>query len=542
MSLLAAGTLVLLAAGSAPDAVFDVKAILAPPLEARVLTSREADGIVTEEVTFHSEDDGARRVEIFAFFSYPKGGQRLPAYVWNQGGGARAEAEATVAGARRGYATLCIDLPIPGYRSTGAYPIVDGLVLTDDARLAPIAHGSVALLRAVSFLASRAEVDPARIGMVGSSWGGFFATLQAGLDPRLRAAASLFGSGRLDLGNPWWDARGKKTPPDAAYRERWRTTLDPAARLSGSKVPVAWFSGTNDQFYWMPSLSRTFEAAAAPKHLALIPGWDHAVDAVLDAEVFAWLDAQLKGGPALPAVGALAITSTPAGHRLRFDATPGPAHPLASAELLVSAGAAGHWSSRCWARVPATLGAEGAQAALAESSLPLWVSGSVVDGAGFRASTAIATIAPRASRAAPPVCDGAAAWGDFEAGAGDYLERSGLKVPEWSTDAAAGKRAARFTGNVGYPLYYTAGVPHRLAFRVKAERATEIVVHVTGRFDGTPLDVQERVGVETRWSDVVLAVTPPESALGSLSLRLQIPPGASILVDEVSFRSGGGAP
>ncbi len=532
----------LLAAAHAADPVFDVQAILAPPLEARVLTSREADGIVTEEVTFHSEMDGAQRVDIFAFFSYPKGAQRLPAYVWNQGGGSRADADVTIAGARRGYATLCIDLPMPGYRSTGGYPIVDGLALPDDPRRAPIAHGAVALLRAVSFLASRPEVDPSRIGMVGSSWGGFFATLQAGLDPRLRAAASLFGSGRLDLGNPWWDARGRKPAPDAALRERWRTTLDPALRLSKAKVPIAWFSGTNDQFYWMPSLSRTFEEAAAPKHLALLPGWNHALDAALDAEVHAWLAAQLKGGPALPEVGPLTVTSVAAGHQVRFDARAGPEKPLATAEILVSAGEAGHWASRCWTRVPATLAAGAAQATLPASPLPLWISGSVIDDAGFRASTPIATIAASGTRGATPACDGAAAWGDFEAAAEDYMVRSGLKLPEWSTDAATGRRSARLKGTVSYALFYTAARPHRLAFRAKAEAATEIVVHVAGRFDGAPLDVERRVGIGARWSEVDLEVVPPPSTLGALNLRLEIPPGASILVDDVSFRPASGAP
>lgn len=67
--------------GAVKDPVFDLDAILAPPLQARTLRSREKDGIVTEEVMFHAEMDGKKNVDIFAFFSYPKGAKKLPATV-----------------------------------------------------------------------------------------------------------------------------------------------------------------------------------------------------------------------------------------------------------------------------------------------------------------------------------------------------------------------------------------------------------------------------------------------------------------------------
>src|SRR5436190_11900617 len=50
------------------DPVFDVQALIATPLNPRTLKSSERDGIVTEEVRFHSERDGEKDVEIFAFF------------------------------------------------------------------------------------------------------------------------------------------------------------------------------------------------------------------------------------------------------------------------------------------------------------------------------------------------------------------------------------------------------------------------------------------------------------------------------------------
>lgn len=70
---------------AANDAVFDVAALTATPLDTTILKSSEANGIVTEEVPFHSEMDGTNRVDIFAFFAYPKGATNLPAFIWNQG-------------------------------------------------------------------------------------------------------------------------------------------------------------------------------------------------------------------------------------------------------------------------------------------------------------------------------------------------------------------------------------------------------------------------------------------------------------------------
>src|SRR5262249_50394428 len=129
------------------DPVFDVKALLAPPLKAKTLKTTEKDGVVLEEVQFHSHTDGTKSVDIFGYFAYPKGAKKLPAFVWNQGGLYQATTHFPELGAKRGYAVLCIDFPLPGYRSTGGYPITSGVELPDDPHQAPIYHGAVALLR-----------------------------------------------------------------------------------------------------------------------------------------------------------------------------------------------------------------------------------------------------------------------------------------------------------------------------------------------------------------------------------------------------------
>ncbi len=362
----------------ASDPVFDVQSVIAPPLHSRTLRSIEKQGIVTEEVRFHSEPDGEKEVSIFAYFSYPKGGRKLPAVIWNPGGLSQASTVWTEPPARRGYAVLCIDFPQPGYRSTGGYPINAGLTLGEDPRKAPIYHGAVALLRAVSYLETRPEVDRDRIGMGGSSWGGFFTSLMIGIDPRLKAGACLYGTGSLHLGNAWWDGQSRhgKQPPTQAERERWRTTLDPAGRLQKRRTPIAWFTGTNDGFYFMPAVMKTYELAAGPKHLTLLPNWDHALPPSFHDElVYAWLDVHLKGGPAFLKPADLEVNRDGNGLTAQWtvkgDAT--------AAHLIASYGDAGNWQGRYWHTFKAEINSNTCRATFPAGTLPCYVSGSVSD-------------------------------------------------------------------------------------------------------------------------------------------------------------------
>ena len=73
-------------AAAEPDPVFDLPKLLATPLNPRTTKSEEQDGIVTEELMFHSEMDGDKSVDIFAILAYPKGAKGLPTFIWNQGG------------------------------------------------------------------------------------------------------------------------------------------------------------------------------------------------------------------------------------------------------------------------------------------------------------------------------------------------------------------------------------------------------------------------------------------------------------------------
>lgn len=516
----------------ADETVFNLKELLAPPLNARTLKKTEQNGIVTEEVMFHSEADAGKDVEIFAFFSYPQHARQLPAFIWNQGGLAQASTYWTEFGAKRGYAALCIDFPMPGYRSTGSYPIVSGLELGDDPKRAPIYHGAVALLRAVSFLQSRSEVDGDKIGMAGSSWGGFYTTLMVGIDPRLKVGSCMFGSGRLDLGNLWWDGQGWDAKRDAAFRQRWRTTLDPAVRLADRKTPIAWFTGTNDQFYWLPSVVASYEAAAGPKHLALLPNWNHALTPEVDEQVFAWLDVHLKNAAAFTTLSPLTIRNE---EEARWDFS-GP-RKIVRAELLLSHGEAGNWKSRFWQTIPAKIEGNTCIALLPKAAVPSFITATVTDQDGFRTATPLVRLAETAT-AAKPDYDGASLWGGFEPPHTKFLELHGLKMPTIIKAAKQGAQAAALKpGDTRLgPILFTSGLPHRLSLFLKSDTAAEVTLALEGRFDGRPMREQSLIKAAPAWTQATLDFTPPNALTGDLNLVITLPPGAEISLDAVQFR------
>jgi len=537
------------------DPVFDVETLASTPLNAKVLKKTQANGIVTEEVMFHSEMDGEKSIDIFALFSYKAGAKNLPAYVWNQGGLAQATDDWTVAGAGHGYAVLCIDFPMPKYRSTGNWNIVAGLELPDDPRDAPIYHGAVALLKAVSYLETRPEVDKNRIGMAGMSWGGFYSALMAGIDPRIKAATCMYGSGGMHLGNIWWDGNNQSEHRDAEFRERWRTSLDPAARLAQRKVPIAWFTGTNDWFYWMPAVMHTYARAAGPKHLSVIPNWDHALPGNLVKQMFTWLDVHLKGEKPFNTVGPIRVFYKNGGLIAQWSFK-GP-RPVQSAQLILSYGEAGlpidpatkrtrpgtPWNSRCWITLPAKIEKNTCSVALPDAAMAYYIGGAVWDQELFQYSTPLARIVPTAlglkGKASLLPYNGAASWGSFEPNQLAYIGEHLGGIPEVDGGAHGGQYCAVLgDGRMMLPtLFFTSGVAHEFTAYLRANKSCTITAGLEERADGkTPKTVQKSFKIGEAWTPVRLRHTPAAGLAVRLEPVLNIPKGIVLRLDDVQFR------
>lgn len=521
------------------DPVFpDVKALYSTPLNAKTLKTTEADGIVTEEVTFHVEMDGEKSVDTFGFFLYPKDAKGLPSVIWNQSGLAPADTALAMYGVKRGYAMLCFDYPNlgNGYRSTVKYAINSNLTLTDDIQKAPIAHGAIAALKAVTFLQSRPEVDPDRIGMCGNSWGGFYSTLMAGVDPRLKACAASFGTGSLQLGCAWF--RGV---PDAATAERWAATLDPGWRLAHAKTPMLWVSATNDHFYWMPALMCSYELATGDKHLSIMPNWDHAAPNSVGMQ-FDWMDIYLQGEPRFLEVTPIAIQRTGKGVTAQWSFSGPPERAAASAELALSYGAPGNWRSRPWRVLPATIAGGACSVALPKSPVPYYIFGTVIDTGGARHSTPLVYVEPKEyglldPKAEMPI-DGCAEWGSFEKNEITWLQNQGYPAPATAPSDKKGEQAAVLpagaTTNFMRP-YFVAGFPHRLTCYLKAEKPTTVTLRLHGQFDQSERMSADTFAVGTEWTRVTMDFPTLPAMWTDIRFTAAVPAGTPVLMDALSF-------
>ncbi|RPI77217.1 MAG: hypothetical protein EHM42_14055, partial [Planctomycetaceae bacterium] len=364
----------------------------------------------------------------------------------------------------------------------------------------------MALLKAVSYLESRSEVDKNRIGMAGSSWGGFFTTLMVGIDSRLKVGSCLYGTGNLQLGNAWWDGNSKngREPPSAAERARWHNTLDPAWRLPTKKTPIAWFTGTNDQFYFLSGVMQTYDMAAGAKHLTLVPNWDHALPQVIhDESVMAWLDEHLQEKRRFPRVSPVEVKNDQGRLIARWKF----AGDVEQADLIASYGEPGNWRGRYWHSFAATIEGGDCRAELPAGTLPCLVSGSVVSASGLRSSTRLARVDSQAlgvTASIPvPAYDGCQEWGGFEAGQIAYLDRHHRGgqtrwVPRVSDDAIEGKHSAILEpGQTALPpILSTATVPHRFTCSLKADSPVEVIVQLGGE--------QRSFRIGTSWTEVQL--------------------------------------
>jgi cephalosporin-C deacetylase-like acetyl esterase len=172
------------------------------PLQPRTLRRSEQENLVDERVVF-SSDPG---VYVPAVLLLPAAKQPAPAIIFVNEEAKSADAAPErywLPLVRAGYAVLAIDPRGTGETSEGPVPReYRGFLTGPDASLfygAIRAGTSVPgmrvrdILAACSFLESRAEIDPRRLGVLGVGSGGTLAIFAAGLDARIKVAVCCGG-------------------------------------------------------------------------------------------------------------------------------------------------------------------------------------------------------------------------------------------------------------------------------------------------------------------------------------------------------------
>jgi dienelactone hydrolase len=257
----------------APMALWDMAALGATPrVWADVPT--EVDGV--RSLFYEGVPWRGRPTRVFAYYGVPEGGDRVPGMVLVHGGGGSAFIPWVEMWMRRGYAAIAMDTcgavsggghnnhtrhADGGPGGWGGFDQIDEPV-TDQWPY----HAVAAVARGHSLLRGLPRVDAERIGITGVSWGGYLTCIAAGVDPRFRFAAPVYGCGFLGVNSCWLSIFEQM---GAERAERWLAQWDPSAYLPAAHVPMLWVSGTNDFAYPMDSWQQSYRMPASPRTLCL---------------------------------------------------------------------------------------------------------------------------------------------------------------------------------------------------------------------------------------------------------------------------------
>jgi dienelactone hydrolase len=370
-------------AHGATEPLYDLVALDRTPLDAQVISHEAADGIVTEEISFVSEIRDGQPSVITGKLVMPEGATRLPAII--------GYADAGVA--RRGYVGLAVDY------SAGS----DWYTVRPTPRRSSMYRSVVALIRAVSYLRTRPEVDPEAIGVTGISINGMFAVYLAGVDPRIKATVSQFGCGHILEGWRW--GRDLSGIP-AADLQVFRETLDPAVYQAQIHSPVLFAGGTNDFAFFLPIFERSYREVPGEKRLSLLAEANHRSPEGMNTGqpgFWAWFDRYLKGeGADFPRIDQVTARARDGKLEAVIKAS-GPA-PMAAVTVAYSPEAEGEWRSRLWGTVAARREDDSwvAEIPVEDPNVPMVYFASVRDERGYTVSLPSAQIDPRELGVAAP--------------------------------------------------------------------------------------------------------------------------------------------
>jgi dienelactone hydrolase len=357
---------------------------------------------------------------VFAYYATPgtlSYGQipdrNLPAVIFIHGGGGRASAEVCELWARRGYAALAMDLagcsdekmpdnlalkrlPDGGPSQDGYKKIRDiGKPMTDQWPFHAVAN----VVLANSLLRSFLEIDPNRIGVTGSSWGGFTTCLAAGVDTRFAAAAPVYGCGYIYEHSVWHEEMKLFAEMTPENRERWIALWDPSRYIGKAAMPMLFLGGASDFAYPLESFYKTYTTApaGASRWLCLhapLPHDDWTAASAREVEIF--MDQCLRNGPPLPKVGQPVV-----GKEAVTASVTAPVKLRAAALYYTNDKTAKKWSERKWTRLVGRLVYGQANTPLPPAECYAWYIG-VTDERGCEAASPVIFAGSSAAGVPPP--------------------------------------------------------------------------------------------------------------------------------------------
>lgn len=552
------------ASPASTDPVFDLKAIMNDPTEATVLETEEVDGVVFQNIEYTSRFVGGAPERVKGILAFPKDARALPGVFWSMGGMAAANRYFPGLMAKNGYTCLAVTLPHKLRQSYGAFDAKNPLA----ANLTLLARDQ---LRGITVLSQRPEVDPNRMGVAGASYGGVFATLIAGVDPRVKAGFSFFGGGHHDMGTNLPQFQRMETPEDVAA---WKRTIDPAFRLKQRNIPFMWGVAFNDHWFHFPAVAQTFmDAGGTDKRVAIIPHWQHGFPPEVDDSLLHFLDTTPIAAHARKPYNAPGMPSVRSenGKALVTFAWTGE-NSIAKAQLVVSYGEYTPWLGwphRAAFEFPAAMAGQSASAELPIPSrrLPLIVWGNITDSHQVTVSTPPLVLSVDDISKLPITANLRLNCfsGDLDEQALNFHRGCGYPLTgELEKDATAsggqalridpapaGKKDAKLTVVL---FHHVPGVAHRLTARVRVAQSTELSMRLIPesptswssavvrplvakdsrlspllpRWEKEPAPITITAPVSAAWQDVTLEVPLPSGPVDGYKLEIGPAPGSRV--------------
>lgn len=240
---------------------------------------------------------------VFAYYSVPENiPGKIPAIVLAHGGGGKAFQNWAKQWAEYGYAAIAMNLY--GEDNNGnrigflRHPDTDHNFNVKKSGLEESWHyqASAAIICAVSFLESRAEVDKDRIGIMGISWGGYNASAIVGVDERLSAAIIVYGCGDLYKNSIWKREKYK-------FSKAYKHLLDPANYLPQANLPILWINNNTDHFYPLDSFQASRKLTIEKGYARIHDNYHHGYETPWNTEdIHKFADAFLKCGDPWPKI------------------------------------------------------------------------------------------------------------------------------------------------------------------------------------------------------------------------------------------------